>query len=189
MGRGIEEKLWGGYAIITFLTLLLGLSIFKFPRLISSIINLVFGLPFLKRWKANALQTGEEIEVASRELRNENKRFWFKSFLSTMGSWSCRYLVINAILNAFLPISLFDNILIYGKQFVLWIFMLVSPTPGGSGVAEYAFSELLDPFSSSAVLLVVLAIIWRLISYFPYLFIGAFLLPRWLKKTRTKKRA
>jgi uncharacterized protein (TIRG00374 family) len=59
--------------------------------------------------------------------------------------------------------------------------MLVSPTPGGSGVAEFAFGELLVSFSQSTLLLAALAILWRLISYFPYLFIGAFLLPRWLK--------
>ena len=59
--------------------------------------------------------------------------------------------------------------------------MMVSPTPGGSGVAEYAFGELLASFSASAILIVGLAILWRLVSYFPYLFIGAFILPRWLK--------
>jgi uncharacterized protein (TIRG00374 family) len=60
--------------------------------------------------------------------------------------------------------------------------MRVSPTPGGSGIAEYAFGELLVDFSQSALLLASLAIVWRLMSYFPYLFIGAFLLPRWLKR-------
>ncbi len=173
---------WSGYAIITSITLLLALSIFKFPKLISNLINLVFKFPLLRKWKDDALKTGIEIEVASKELRSESKGFWIKSFLCTFGSWTSRYLVINAILNAFIPLSAFDNVLLYSKQFVLWIFMLVSPTPGGSGVAEYAFSELLAPFSQSAILLVVLALIWRLISYFPYLFFGAFLLPRWIKK-------
>ena len=67
---------------------------------------------------------------------------------------------------------------------MLWLLMMVSPTPGGSGVAEYAFGELLASFSTSAILIVGLAILWRLISYFPYLFIGAFILPRWLKNDK-----
>jgi uncharacterized protein (TIRG00374 family) len=92
--------------------------------------------------------------------------------------------VINALLQAFLHLKAFDHLIILGKQFVLWLFMRMSPTPGGSGVAEYAFGELLAPFSQSALLLVGLAILWRLISYFPYLFIGAFILPRWLKRQR-----
>jgi hypothetical protein len=74
-----------------------------------------------------------------------------------------------------------DHLLILGKQLVLWLLMRVSPTPGGSGIAEYAFGELMVTFSQSALLLAALAILWRLISYFPYLFIGAVLLPRWLR--------
>jgi uncharacterized protein (TIRG00374 family) len=62
--------------------------------------------------------------------------------------------------------------------------MLISPTPGASGVAEYAFGELLISFSGSALLLTGMAIIWRLISYFPYLFIGAILLPKFLNKSK-----
>jgi uncharacterized protein (TIRG00374 family) len=79
---------------------------------------------------------------------------------------------------------LYDHALILGKQFVLWLFMLVSPTPGASGVAEYAFGELLISFSGSALLLAGMAVIWRLISYFPYLFIGAWILPRFVGKNK-----
>jgi uncharacterized protein (TIRG00374 family) len=89
--------------------------------------------------------------------------------------------VINCILNAFFNLNLLDNLQILGKQFILWLLMMVSPTPGGSGVAEYAFGELMSSFSTSVILIAGLAILWRLISYFPYLFIGAIILPRWLK--------
>jgi len=82
----------------------------------------------------------------------------------------------------FLPISFFNHIFILGKQLVLWIFMLISPTPGASGIAEFAFGELMGEFSSSILLIVVLAVIWRLISYFPYLILGSILLPKWLQK-------
>jgi uncharacterized protein (TIRG00374 family) len=117
-------------------------------------------------------------------MRNETFGYWLKVFGFTCASWISRYLVINAILQAFLQLGFVDHILVLGKQLVLWLFMLVSPTPGGSGVAEYAFGELLVPFTQSTLLLAGLAVIWRLISYFPYLFIGAFLLPRWLRKNK-----
>ena len=107
---------------------------------------------------------------------------WSAWFLNTLFK-ICRYLVINALLQAFLHLGIMDHILILGKQLVLWIFMLISPTPGGSGVAEYAFGELLMPFGMSAAMLAGIAVLWRLISYFPYLFIGAILLPRWVKRT------
>ena len=89
----------------------------------------------------------------------------------------------HCLLNAFLHLDLFENMLALGKQLVLWLFMLVSITPGGSGVAEYGFGELLSTFTTSSLLLAAMAIIWRLISYFPYLFIGSILLPRWMRRT------
>lgn len=175
---------WAGFSIIFGIALLLVLSIFWWPSLVKMILNNVTKISFLKKWHESALQTGEDVKTASIEFRSRSFFFWVKVFGATFGSWISRYLVVNAILAAFLEIGLVDHIHILGKQLVLWLFMLVSPTPGGSGVAEFAFGELLAGFSSSAILLASLAILWRLISYFPYLFIGSILLPRWLRTKR-----
>jgi uncharacterized protein (TIRG00374 family) len=66
------------------------------------------------------------------------------------------------------------------------MFLRISPTPGGSGVAEWAFGELLADFSTQVVLLGSMAILWRMISYYPYLIIGSIVLPRWLKRSSNK---
>lgn len=179
----VQWVFWIGFTVILSACLFLFACIFLFPSLATLFFRNLFSLPFLRRWKDGAIQTGKDIELSSAEMKKEPFSFWIKVFLSTCGSWISRYLVINALLQAFLNLGFYDHITILGKQLVLWLFMLVSPTPGGSGVAEYAFGELLIPFSQSAILLVGLAILWRLITYFPYLFIGAFLLPRWLRKT------
>lgn len=175
---------WAGFVIIFSVAFLLVLSIFWWPSLVKVLLNNVTKLSFLKRWHDSALQTGEDVKTASMEFRKRPFSFWVKVFGATFASWISRYLVVNAILAAFLQIGIMDHIHILGKQLVLWLFMLVSPTPGGSGVAEFAFGELLAGFSSSALLLASLAILWRLISYFPYLFIGSVLLPRWLRTKR-----
>jgi uncharacterized protein (TIRG00374 family) len=181
LDSGIAYTFWIGFAVIATLCLFLFLSIFRFPSLITKTLGLIFSLPFLRKWKQNVRKTGEEIEITSAELKKEPIQFWLSSFGATILSWTSRYLVINCILAAFIQISFFDHFFILGKQLVLWLFMLISPTPGASGVAEYAFAELLANFSSSALLLSGLALLWRLISYFPYLIIGAIMLPRWLK--------
>lgn len=180
--RSMEWIFWIGFVVVFAAFLFLFLSIFIWPKLGTRFLSAVFSLPFIRRWKAKAVQTGSEIELTSKEMRKEKGSFWIKVFASTVASWFSRFLVINMILQAFVGFGFLEHIQILGKQLVMWLFMLVSPTPGGSGVAEYAFSELLSNFTSSAILLVALAIIWRLISYFPYLFIGAFLLPRWMKR-------
>ena len=181
--NSIQAIFWTGFVAIFGVCAFLFASIFLFPNLAKNVLGFIFRFPLLKRWREKAMQTGEEIFTTSSELKGEPFSFWVKAFLSTCGSWISRYLVINAILQAFIHLSVTQHFLLLGKQLVLWLFMLVSPTPGASGVAEYAFGELLSNFAASSMLLVAMAVIWRLISYFPYLFIGAFLLPRWLRKS------
>jgi uncharacterized protein (TIRG00374 family) len=179
----VQFLFWIAFSIKVILCLFLFASLFLFPQLIAKLITNLFRLPFLKKWKSNALKTSDEIIVASSEFKSEKFSFWFLTFCATAASWISRYLVINCILNAFLNLNLLNNIQILGKQLILWMLMMVSPTPGGSGIAEYAFGELMATFSTSVILIAGLAILWRLISYFPYLFIGAILLPRWLRKS------
>lgn len=174
---------WIGGGALFSVCLLLYLTIFWYPKLATRFLLTLFSLPFLRRWKFVAKEWGKDIETAAQSFKREPRSFWWKVFFSTFGSWISRYLVINAVLNAFLQLGFIDNILILGKQLVLWLFMLVSPTPGGSGVAEFAFGELLSTFTTSSLLLGVLALIWRLISYFPYLILGSILLPSWLRRT------
>ncbi|SFT84202.1 hypothetical protein SAMN05216474_2625 [Lishizhenia tianjinensis] len=179
---------WIGYAIITGLSLFLFLSIFIWPNIITSLLRLMMKIPFLKRWRKAAVGMGNDIKVTAKEMQGESLSHWLKAFGATLLSWFGRYAVINCILQAFVSISLMDHVQILGKQLILWLVMMVSITPGGSGIAEYAFSELLAGFGASMLLLAVLAIIWRLISYFPYLFIGVYVLPNWLRSTQQKKK-
>jgi uncharacterized protein (TIRG00374 family) len=178
----VQFIFWTGFFVFLGLTLFLFTSLFILPSFAKRILGFVFSLPFLNRRKEKVLVIGDNIEKTAILMRNEPFSYWLKFLLATCGSWISRYLVINALLQAFLQLGLLDHIVLLGKQLVLWLLMRVSPTPGGSGIAEYAFGELLVDFSQSALLLASLAIVWRLMSYFPYLFIGAFLLPRWLKR-------
>jgi glycosyltransferase 2 family protein len=59
--------------------------------------------------------------------------------------------------------------------------MLVSPTPGGSGFAEYVFTNYLVDFLPMSSVAVVMALVWRLITYYPYLIAGSIIFPKWLK--------
>lgn len=173
---------WSGYTVFAVLCLVLYLSLFRFPYLLKGILRIVTRIPFVRRWKANAERTGEEVAQTAIVMKKEPFSFWLRTFTATFCSWTSRYLVINFILQAFIQLGIFQHIQVLAKQLVLWMFLRVSPTPGGSGAAEWAFSELLSDLTSSAVLLAGMAVLWRLISYFPYLLIGSIILPRWLKK-------
>lgn len=179
---GLITLFWLGYGVIVFVSLLLFISLFFQPRLIKSMLMLIAKLPFIKKYREDFRRTGDEIIITSKEFRGRSAKFWLGIFGATFLSWTGRYLVINMILAAFLSLGFYEHFVVLAKQFALWVIMLVSPTPGASGVAEWGFTRLLGSFATSALLISSLAILWRLISYFPYLFIGSLLMPRWLKK-------
>jgi uncharacterized protein (TIRG00374 family) len=90
--------------------------------------------------------------------------------------------VVNALLVAFW-FNHYDwarHFLIFARQLVMWIIMLITPTPGGSGFAEFLFAEYFAEFLPVAGVGVVMAVLWRLVSYYPYLVAGIWLVPRWL---------
>jgi uncharacterized protein (TIRG00374 family) len=186
VSMNIKAIFWTGYFFILSLTLIILFAVFLRPQGFKSILVGIFRLPFLRRWKANATRTGDEIVTTSAELRTKPAKFWLKTFGATFFSWTARYWVVNFIVLAFISTSMFENMMIYARQLVMWVIMLISPTPGSSGVAEVAFSEFFDGLIPVG-LIVIMAIIWRLVSYYPYLFIGAIILPRWLRKTAKRK--
>jgi uncharacterized protein (TIRG00374 family) len=185
-GSGMQTIFWLAYAIFSTVCIIFGFFVFYKPSVFKQIIRFIVKIPFLKRLKNEGEKTAEDLELAYKTFKGKTIRYWLMGFFYTASSWTCRFLVINSLLNAFLTLSAKENVLIYAKQLVLWLLMRISPTPGGSGVAEYSFAHLLQDFSESATLLISIAFLWRLLSYFPYLIIGSFLLPRWLKK-KTKE--
>lgn len=172
---------WVAYAIVFSFFTILFISLFFYPRLIKNILKALFSFPFLKRWKQDAIQTGNDVVIASKEFRTKGVRFWASAFGATFISWTGRFLVVNCIVQGIAATNLLDQAMIYARQIGMWIILLISPTPGGSGVAELAFSEFLSDFLPFGIIALA-GILWRLISYYPYLLIGSLILPGWLKK-------
>lgn len=173
---------WTGFSIILAINLLLFTSVFIYPKLIGNVLRVIFKLPVLRKRQDKATKVGNDVEIASQELKGKSAGFWIKIFLATIWSWMSRYLVINFILMAFIHIGLADQLIVLGRQLVMWLIMIVPTTPGASGIAEYLFGEILSDFIKNGALALSLAFLWRLISYYPYLVIGSILLPRWLRR-------
>ena len=173
---------YSGFALLFLITIILFVSVFVYPKLIGKLLSKISKLPLLKRKKEKLHQLGVDVELASKEFKRESFLFWCKIFLVTIWSWLSRYLVINFILLAFIEIGFLDNFIVLARQLVIWLVMLVSPTPGGSGVAEFLFGQLLSDFIKNGAFAISLALLWRLISYYPYLLFGSIILPSWLVK-------
>lgn len=179
-----------GYSLKLLYLLALSYGLFINPKGLKWLLMQIFRLPFLKRWRKGADKAGNDIIDSSKELIKKPFSFWLKSFGATFFSWTSRYWVVNAMLLSFFALS--GHFVIFARQLVMWIMMLVSPTPGGSGFAEFVFTRYLGDFipvsaEALAMVAIAMAFLWRLISYYPYMIIGAIVFPRWIKNHFLKK--
>lgn len=173
-----------GYSLKVLYTIVLSYGLFFNPRGLKWLLLWVFKLPLLRRWRTEANEAGSEIVTSSYELRKKSLFFWLKAFGATIVSWTSRYWVVNALFLIFFLVP--DHFLLYARQLVAWIMMLVIPTPGGSGGSELVFMHYLGdliqlPGDLKESVAVLLAFVWRMISYYPYLLIGTVIFPRWIR--------
>ncbi|MDR9397623.1 lysylphosphatidylglycerol synthase transmembrane domain-containing protein [Salibacter sp.] len=181
MRLGVQQVFWIGYVFILLLITVILLGIFVSPQGFKKLLIRVFSLPFLKRWLRAAYRTGDEVVTTSDELREKPFIFWVRAFLATSLSWTARYLTANFLLLAFTSFGFMDNLLVLSRQLVMWVIMLISPTPGSAGVAEIAFDQFLADYTPIGIMAAV-AFLWRLFTYYPYLFLGIIILPRWIQR-------
>ena len=188
--KGLMTLAITGYLLKLIYLLILSYGLFKNPRSLKFIIMRLFKWKLLRKWRHDANEAGTDIIRNSKELKMKPWSFWLKTFGATFWSWTSRYWLVNVLLMAFWfgQYDWADHILIFARQLVMWIMMLVTPTPGGSGFAEFIFTEYLGNFIPGAGVAVAIAILWRLISYYPYLIIGVFTVPRWLTKNFGKSK-
>jgi uncharacterized protein (TIRG00374 family) len=179
-----------GYSIKLVYNLFLSYGLFINPVVIKKTILAIFSIRFLRRWRNDARRAGLDIINNSKELKQKSFWFWAKAIGATFLSWTSRYWVVNALFLAFFAMKS-DHFLLFAKQLVMWIMMLVSPTPGGSGFSEYVFSEYLNDFMPQVAGLAILtAFVWRLFTYYPYLIVGVIIGPKWIRdKFKRKKKS
>ncbi|MGK7391198.1 MAG: lysylphosphatidylglycerol synthase transmembrane domain-containing protein [Candidatus Cyclobacteriaceae bacterium M2_1C_046] len=181
LGKSLPAIFITSYSLIAFYTLIMALALFYKPRLFKWVLIKITSIGFLRRWRYAAYQHGNEVMWASSYIKGRKKRYWLKISMATIVAWVCRYTILNFLIMAYTDkVSILEHVTIFGKHLILWIVMLFSPTPGSSGTAEYFFPRFFDIYLGEYAFGV--AILWRAISYYPYLIIGAFLLPKWIQR-------
>lgn len=172
------------YSFIVFLATFIFTAVFLIPKSVKKFLIWFFSLPFLNRWKGDAAKMGDDLASTAKEMKGKPFTFWLKAFGATSVAWIARFSIVNCLILAFMPFG--DNFALYARQLVMWIVLMISPTPGGSGVAEFLFNDYLGMF-----LLVgmapILAVLWRLMTYYFYVIIGSIVLPIWLRRVFSNK--
>lgn len=177
----LQVLFWIVYGVLCIITIILYIGIFRSPKTISNILLKIFSLPIIRRWKTQVEELGNNMIEASKELKGKSLRWWMAPVGATIISWISRFAVVNALMFAFIPEA--DQITVLFRQFIVWALLTFSPTPGGSGVSEMLFKTYYSDIVSGPVMMI-LAITWRIFTYYVYLFIGICMIPSLFKKKR-----
>ena len=144
----------------------------------------------LKRWQEKANKLGNDFIVASKEMANNGFVFGLKAFLATATAWSSRFILLNCLIVGFqqnVPTDLFTQGALYGRLETMFIIMAFSPTPGSAGVAEILFHDFVLDYIPSVTTSSIVAILWRFMTYYLYIIIGALVIPAWIRNLVKKK--
>ena len=180
-GLNMMVVFWIGYAVIVAMTLAVWYAVFFRPRAIKHWTLKLFQWKPLRRWRQDIAATGHDLVLASADLKERPVSYWAKGFAATVWGWASRFLVVNCLAAAFFPVS--DHMLLYARQLVMWVILLISPTPGASGFAELAFAGFFKDLLPALGLIGAVALVWRMLTYYLYVVIGVIILPRWLRRT------
>jgi uncharacterized protein (TIRG00374 family) len=186
LGRSLEVLFWVSYGLYATYSLVMALALFYKPRVFKWILLKIYSIKWLRKWKHTANEYGNQIIEASKELIGKNYKYWLTIIGATIFIWSSRYLMLNALIGAYESLTVSEHVVIFARQVIMWIVMMISPTPGSSGTAEFFFGQFFAEFLNGYTF--VTSILWRMLSYYPYLILGAIFLPRWIKQVFFKKK-
>jgi uncharacterized protein (TIRG00374 family) len=185
--QGLRGAFYVSYGLTVIYALFFVYGLFINPRGFKWLLVKATSIGFLKRFREGATNTGNEMIIAAKTLSGSGMSLWIKAIFLTFFIWIARYLMLNCLISAFTPLEAIDHLFVFSRQIAMWIVMLLSPTPGSSGTAEAVFClfyvEYLREEFCAAV-----GILWRLFYYYPYLFVGALILPRWLIRVNKKRK-
>ncbi|UYZ62775.1 lysylphosphatidylglycerol synthase transmembrane domain-containing protein [Hymenobacter weizhouensis] len=170
------------YIFVTAYAGLMLYAIFVNPEAVRRLFVRLFSLRGLRRWRNKAYQHGNELVLASGQLRGNGWGYWLRASLSTAFVWTARYLVIGCLIAAFIDVSWPEFWLIFGRNLTYKVILLIAITPGGAGIAEGAFPTFFGKFIGTPTMTSFMVLLYRIVTYYLYLVLGAIFLPRWIAR-------
>jgi uncharacterized protein (TIRG00374 family) len=169
------------YGLIGLYAFIMVYALFFKPQAVKRILIWFTSFAFLRRWRQSAIKHGDELVLASGQIKGKGWRYWFHAGISTAFVWTARYYVVSCIIAAFMPLSFHDHLLIFARNFAWKVVLLVAVTPGGAGIVEGTFKVFFQDFISPSLLVLIL-LFYRIVTYYLYLILGSLFLPRWVAR-------
>lgn len=178
---------WTGWGLLVLFAAVVGFGLFLAPISTHGFLLRMAKWRWVSKWDARIEAYGDELLDSSKQMRELSSKRWAGAFVATAMSWSARFLTLVAVMGMFVdPLASLNALLIVTQELVMWVFMMVSPTPGSSGVAEFLLGEFFQPLFDQAVsplAPVMTILLWRMATHFLYLLVGVLVVPGWLRRT------
>lgn len=139
------------------------------PPALKKIVEIVFQLPFLRRFADKVNAEADHLVEYSKELRNKPLKFVLKAFFLSTLSWLCRVALPVIVVLSLLPAN---EILLILRSLAMNLAFLIIPTPGGSGGVEGLFAIFLGPLIDRSGFIGLAVFVWRIITYYISIGIG-----------------
>ena len=195
---GIETDVsgWSITFYITYVAMAVYGSFFYYglfvnPRKIKGLLVFFTKNRFFRKKREKAMKLGDDIIIASKELKAKPFSHKLKAFLATAVAWSTRFLLLSMLIIALqsnVAMDFLSQLKLYARLESMYVIMAFSPTPGSAGVAEVLFKGFLTDYLTDDTVSSIIAIIWRIMTYYSYLLIGVLIIPNWIRK-RVAERA
>ncbi|RPD49793.1 UPF0104 family protein [Hymenobacter sediminis] len=176
------------YVFVTVYALLMMYAIFINPQAVKRLLVRLFSVRGIRRFRSKAYKMGNEMVLASAELRGNGLAYWLRASLSTAFVWTARYLVIGCLIAAFINVTWPEFWLIFGRNLTYKVILLIAITPGGAGIAEGAFPTFFGKFIGTPTMTNFMVLLYRVVTYYLYLVLGAVFLPRWVARIFGKRK-
>jgi len=155
------------------------------PRLLEKMVDRVCRVRGLRRFRERALGVMDQLQHRAHILRTQQPAFYVKGFLLTLAAWLNRYLLVVFIVWSVYPGL--DKLLVFLRTVAVTLGSVVLPTPGGAGGLEGLYALLLGPLMPEALVAPTL-LAWRLLGYYIFIALGAYLSVHQVRKTMQRKR-
>ena len=99
-------------------------------------------------------------------------------------AWIFRFTILSSLIIAFtsIPLDFLTQFALFARLETMFVIIAFSPTPGGAGIIEALFGAFVKDYVEAGTQALVISLIWRLLTYYSYLIIGAFVIPNWIRK-------
>ncbi len=142
------------------------------PRLLLGMVNWCLKWPYLRRARERVMKEMRSYVRRARTLGTQSPSFYLNGFLLTGLSWVARYgLVVLIVQSVYLNV---DAVLLFLRSAAMMLVGLIMPTPGGSGGIEGLYALFVGPLVPASLVAPTL-LTWRLLSYYLFIALGAYL--------------